>query len=139
MDLEWTDSLSVGNAMMDSDHQNLCSMMCTVEHALRSGDEVILSQSFQRLLNGVGIHFVNEEKLAFALDLPFDQHKKTNRAQQLELEHMRLELEAKSGIWSEGAVEHFSMSLKNWLGEHIGRDGGVLKPALLGHPYHFKP
>lgn len=136
---EWTEDLSVGNAMLDSDHKNLIGMMRTVEHALRSGDGLILSQAFHRLLNGVGIHCVNEENLALALGLPVEQYKKSNRAQQNELEHMRIELEAKSGIWSEGTVEHFSKSLKNWLGEHIGRDGEALKSALSAHPYHFKP
>ncbi|HEX5363398.1 MAG TPA: hypothetical protein VFW59_03965 [Gallionella sp.] len=139
MVFEWTDSLSVGNAMMDADHQNLIGMIRAVEHALRSGDCVVLSQSFQLLLYGVGIHFANEERLALALELPFDQHKKLNRAQQYELEHMRTELEAKSGIWSGGAVEHFSCSLRNWLSEHIGRDGERLRPVLAAHPYHFKP
>ena len=137
--LEWTDRLSVGNAMMDSDHQNLLSMMSTVEHALRSGDGVILSQSFHRLLNAVGIHFANEEKLALALELPIEQHKRSNCAQRQELEYMRIELEAKSGIWSMGTVEHFSNSLRNWFADHIGRDGGALKPALLAQSYHFKP
>lgn len=138
MVLEWTDRLSIGNDKMDSDHRNLISMIVTVEHALRSGDAETLSQAFQRLLVGVGIHFSNEERLAKLIGVPFDDHRKTNRSQQNELEHMRLELEAKSGLWSEAAVEHFSHSLKTWVSEHLVRDEGALKPALSAYPYHLK-
>lgn len=139
MKLQWSDSLSVGNSLMDSDHRNLLGMMSTVEHALRSGNPLILSQAFQRLVVGVAIHSVNEERIALAVELPFDDIRKMNRYLQQELEHMRSELDAKNGIWSEGAVEHFSLSLKNWMAAHIGRDERLLKPALIPHPYDLKP
>lgn len=139
MKLQWSDSLSVGNSLMDSDHRNLLGMMSTVEHALRSGDPLILSQAFQRLVVGVGIHFVNEERLAQTVELPFEDVRKMNRYLQRELEYLRSELDAKDGIWSEAAVEHFSLSLRNWMAAHIGRDERLLKPALIPHPYDLKP
>lgn len=139
MKLQWSDSLSIGNAMIDSDHRNLLGMMSTVEHALRSGDGPILSQAFQRLIVCVGIHFANEERLAQAIDLPLDNHRRLNQYLQQELEHMRIELEAKRGIWSEGAIEHFAHSLRNWMAAHIGRDERLLKSALATQPYDFKP
>ena len=139
MELQWSDSLSVSNAQMDLDHRNLLGMMSTVEHALRSGNGEILSQAFQRLVVGVGIHFANEEKLVQAINLDSDNHKKLNLYLQQELEHMRVELDAKDGIWSEGAIEHFSHSLRNWMAAHIGRDKRLLKPALIPHPYDLKP
>ncbi|MFZ3017352.1 MAG: hemerythrin domain-containing protein [Gallionella sp.] len=139
MKLQWSDSLSVGNALMDSDHRNLLGMIGTVEHALRSGNGQILSQAFQRLVVSVSIHFVNEERLAQAIDLDFDNHKKLNQYLQRELEHMRIELDAKNGIWSDGAIEHFSHSLKNWMAAHLGRDERLLKPVLVAQPYDFKP
>jgi len=139
MELQWSDSLSMSNALIDSDHRNLLGMINTVEHALRSGDGQILSQAFQRLVVSVGIHFANEERLAQAIDLNFDNHKKLNVYLQQELEHMRAELDAKDGLWSEGAVEHFSHSLKNWMAAHIGRDERLLKPALIAQPYDLKP
>jgi len=139
MELQWSDNLSVSNALMDSDHRNLLGMMSTVEHALRSGDGQILSQAFQRLVVSVGIHFVNEERLAQAIALPFDNHRKLNQYLQQELEHMRIELDAKNGIWSDGAIEHFSHCLKNWMAAHLGRDERLLKPALAVQPYDLKP
>jgi hemerythrin-like metal-binding protein len=139
MELQWSDSLSVSNAQMDSDHRNLLGMLCTVEHALRSGNGEILSQAFQRLVVGVGIHFANEEKLVQAINLDSDNHKKLNLYLQQELEHMRVELDAKSGIWSEGAIEYFSHSLRNWMAAHIGRDARLLKPVFSAQPYDLKP
>ncbi len=137
--VDWSDNLSISNVVMDSDHKNLVAMVNTVEHAIRSGDCTILSQAFQRLFMCVEIHFSNEERFAKALELPFDQHKKLHFSQHNELGHMRTELEAKSGIWSEGAVEHFSQALRNWLLDHIHGDVIALKGALSNQPYHFKP
>lgn len=139
MALEWTEQLSVGNATLDSDHRNLICMIHTVEHALRSGNGHILSHAFQRLLLCVGIHFSNEEKLAQAVDLPFDEKQKSNLHLRRELEYLWDELEAKRGIWSDAAVEHFSRVLKGWMVEHISRDDRCLKPALTAQPYYFKP
>lgn len=136
---EWSDSMSVGNATMDMEHRNLLGMVATVEHALRSGDCTILSQAFQRLFLCVDMHQSNEERFACALGIEFDEHRMRHRAQQFELMHLHKELEAKSGIWSEGAVEHFSKSLWNWARAHIAHDDSLLKPGLSGHPYHFKP
>ncbi|MDP2143231.1 MAG: hemerythrin domain-containing protein [Gallionella sp.] len=139
MELQWSDSLSVGNALMDSDHRNLFGMIGTVDHALRSGNPQILSQAFQRLVVCVGIHFANEERLAQAIDLPFDNHKRLNLYLQQELEYMRSELDAKDGLWSESAVEHFSHSLRNWMAAHLGRDERLLKPVLSAQPYDLRP
>jgi len=137
--MQWSNSLSVGNALMDSDHRNLLGMVATVDHALRSGNAQILSQAFHRLVVSVGIHFSNEERLAQAIALDFDNHRKMNQYLQRELEHMRVELDAKEGIWSEGSVEHFSHCLKNWMAAHIGRDERLLKPVFTAQPYNLKP
>lgn len=139
MELQWSDCLSVGNEQMDTEHRNLLDMIAAVDQALRSGDGSVLSQAFQRLVVYVGIHFASEERLAQAIDLPFDSHKKLNRYLQEELEHMRIELDAKDGLWSEGSVEHFSHSLRNWMAAHIGRDERLLKPVFAAQPYDLRP
>jgi hemerythrin len=139
MELQWSDSLSVGNELMDTEHKNLLGMIAAVDQALRSDDGSELSQAFQRLVVYVGIHFASEERLAQTIDLPFDNHKKLNRYLREELEHMQTELDAKGGIWSEGAVEHFSHALKNWMAAHLGRDERLLKPAFVVQPYDLRP
>lgn len=137
--MQWSDNLSVGNALMDADHRNLFGILSAVDHALRSGNDQMLLQAFHRLAVCVGIHFANEERLAKAMDMPFDNHRKTNLYLQQELEHMRIELEARRGIWSDGAVEHFSLSLKNWMEAHLGRDERLLKPVFAAQPYDLEP
>lgn len=139
MALQWTDSLSVGNAQIDSDHKNLISMVITVQHALRSGDSGVLTHAFQLLQACVGIHLSNEERLARALQLPFDTQWKAKQHQRRELDHVRAELVAKSGIYSESAIEHFSHFLSDWMACHIECDQTELTPVLASLPYHFKP
>lgn len=139
MALEWTERLSVGNALIDSEHENLIDMINSVEHALRAGNQPALLSAFKQLADGVRLHFMNEEKIAQAIRFPFDHHHGTHQYLQKELQYMREELESKSGMWSEGAVEHFSRMLGNWIMDHIVGEDMLLKPALQGCPYNFAP
>jgi hemerythrin len=139
MALEWTERLSVGNALIDSEHENLIDMINSVEHALRAGNQPALLSAFKQLADGVRLHFMSEEKIAQAIRFPFDHHHGAHQYLQKELQYMREELESKSGMWSEGAVEHFSRMLGNWMMDHIAGEDMLLKPALQGHPYNFAP
>lgn len=139
MALEWTERLSVGNALIDSEHENLIGMINSVEHALRGGNQPALLSSFKQLADGVRLHFTNEEKIAQAIRFPFDHHHRRHQYLQKELQYMREELEAKSGMWSDGAVEHFSRMLGDWMMDHIEGEDMLLKPALQGRPYNFAP
>ncbi|WP_212785384.1 bacteriohemerythrin [Ferrigenium kumadai] len=137
MTLTWTEQLSVGNAIIDSEHRNLIGLINSVEHALRSGNEHALSHAFKLLTDCVRLHFMNEEKIAQAAELPFEQHKQSHQYLQKELQYIRDELEAKSGMWSEGAVEHFTRTLGNWMMDHLSGEDKLLKPALLTLPSDF--
>ncbi len=139
MALEWTEQLSVGNALIDTEHENLIDMINSVEHALRAGDQPALLSSFKRLADGVRLHFMTEEKIAQAIRFPFDHHHGAHQYLQKELQYMREELEAKSGMWSEGAVEHFSRMLGSWMMDHIAGEDMMLKPALQACSYDFAP
>ncbi len=137
MALTWTEQLSVGNATLDSEHQNLIGMINSVEHALRTGNETALSRAFKLLTDCVRLHFMNEEKIAQAVEFPVEHHKRTHQYLLKELQYIREELEAKSGMWSEGAVEHFSRILGNWLMDHLSREDVLLKPVLQSRSYDF--
>ncbi|HXU92066.1 MAG TPA: bacteriohemerythrin [Gallionella sp.] len=137
MTLTWTEQLSVGNAAIDSEHRSLIGMINSVEGALRTGNEHALSHAFKRLTDCARFHFMNEEKIAQAADFPLEQHKRAHRYLERELQYIRDELEAKSGMWSEGAVEHFTRMLGNWMMDHISDEDKLLKPALQTLPYDF--
>lgn len=139
MGLAWTEQLSVGNSMIDSDHKELITLVNNVEHALRTGNRFALSLAFKKLWGGSRAHFMNEEKIAQALDFPVDKHRLTHRYLQDELQYIRDELEDKCGVWSEGAIEHFTRFLGDWLIEHITGEDVQMKTALKTYPYDFKP
>ena len=139
MGLAWTDQLSVGNSMIDSDHKNLISLVNDVESALRAGDLHVLSQAFNQLWDCVHLHFMNEEKIARAVNFPIDEHKLAHRYLQKELQHIKDELEEKCGVWSEGSIEHFARFLGDWLIEHITGEDAQMKPVLQTYPYDFEP
>ena len=139
MGLEWGEQLSVGNAMIDSEHQDLIVVVNSVEHAIRARDSFALSQAFKLLEDRMRIHFTNEEKIARAVNFPFTNNKLEHHNILKLLQHMRDELEAKNGILSEVATEHFSHFLSDLITEHILREDMQMKSVLQTYPYDFKP
>lgn len=139
MSLAWTEQWSVGNSMIDSDHKNLVDLVNNVEHALRMGNRLALSLAFKQLWNDVEVHCMNEERIAQAVNFPLDNHKRTHQYLRDELQYIRDELEDKCGVWSEGAIEHFTRFLGDWLIEHVTGEDVQMKPVLQMHPYDFIP
>lgn len=139
MSLEWTEQLSVGNEMIDSDHKKLIDMVSRVERAMRTEDSFALPKALEQLNHHLCIHFGNEVKIAQAVKFPFDEHQLAHHYLQKEFQHIRDELEAKSGILCESAVEHFTCFLRRLLIDHIYKEGILMKPVLQTYPYDFKP
>lgn len=139
MELAWSERLSVGNALIDSEHSILLDMINTVERAIRAGDSVALQPAFKRLEDFVNVHFVNEEAIAQAIHFPFTHNKLEHQFVQKEFQHMRIELLAKNGMWSESAAEHYSYFLSEWMIQHILKEDMQMKPVLQTYSYDFKP
>lgn len=139
MELAWTERLSVGNAMIDSEHKILLDMINGVEQAIRRRDSVALPQAFKRLGDCVRIHFANEEALAREIGFPFAHNKLEHQYVLKEFQQMKDELLARNGMWSESAAEHYSYFLSEWMVEHILKEDMLMKPLLQTHPYDFKP
>ncbi|HEU0233702.1 MAG TPA: hemerythrin domain-containing protein [Gallionella sp.] len=140
MELAWTEKLSVGNAIIDSEHRNLIGIVNDVSLGIKTRDGSSLSQAFKLLEHWLCTHFANEEKIAQAVNFPFAQHKLAQQHSLKELQYMRDELEAKDGMWSDSAVEHFTRSLKNWMiDRHIVNLDMQMKPVLQNHDYNFWP
>jgi len=139
MQLTWTEPLSVGNAILDADHRYLVSLVSDVADAIIAGDSSTLAQGFRLLESCLVVHFVNEEEIARAIQFPFSQHKRAQQYSLKELQLMRDELVGKDGMWSDGAVEHFSQFLKKWMiGEHIIKRDMLMKPVLQTLDYNFR-
>lgn len=139
MSLEWTERYSVGNELLDIGTKNLMSMVNDIEKALKSADKSSLSQAFHNMGSLALQHFTNEEKIALAVNFPFDRHTRIHQHMQMELYHIRRQLEAMEGVWSDSAAEHFAAFLENWVVAHVTSEDALLKPVLQNRPYDFKP
>jgi len=139
MSLEWTERLSVGNELLDLGIKNLIDMVNDIEKALKLADKSSLSQTFKRMDNFACEHFECEKKIALAVSLPFDTHMRAHQHMQRELHHIRQQLVAMDGVWSEGAATHFATFMENWVVDHVTREDMLMKPVLQSYPYDFKP
>lgn len=139
MSLSWTEQLSVGNSVIDSDHKILMGMINGIELALKARDVSRLAQAFERLDSYASVHFKNEEMVAQAVNFPFAQHKRAHQYLQQELLYLKAELDAFEGGWSDRAAEHFTGFLRDWLIRHVTSEDALMKPVLQTYPYEFRP
>jgi len=139
MGVTWEDDLSVGNAVIDSDHKNLLVIVNRVEHDIRTKDRTAFSKSFALLDTYMQIHFRNEEKIAEAVNFPFNQNKIEHMQILSEMNRIKDILESTNGAWPEHMVEKYSHYLSDWMSNHIINEDMLLKPVLKNYPYDFKP
>ncbi|HEU0233701.1 MAG TPA: hemerythrin family protein [Gallionella sp.] len=136
---KWTDELSVGNASIDADHKKLIVMVNGVEAMIKARDGFALAQALEQLEQHLCVHFVSEEEIAQAVNFPFAENKVEHEYVLKEFQHMKTELIAKNGIWSDGAAEHYSHFLSDWITDHVVEEDMLMKPVLQTYPYDFKP
>lgn len=139
METAWTKQLSVGNAVIDSEHQNLIVMINHIESMIKANDASSLSQELEQLERSLCIHFINEERLAKAVNFPFDQNKQEHKFVLKEFQRMKEELLAKKGAWTDSAATHYSNFLSDWLTSHVMREDMLMKPVLQKYDYKFWP
>jgi len=143
MGMLWNKQLSIGNTIVDSEHKHLISLTNYVERAMKgamdSKDGSTLRQAFEQLEDELVRHFRNEEKIARAVDFPFEQHRKAQEHMLEELRFLKTELMAKDCIWTEAALRHFSEFLEELITEHITCVDMPMKSALQGYDYNFWP
>ena len=140
MRLKWTKQLSVGNAVIDSEHKNLITIANDVRRAIRARDSAALPQELEHLENWLYVHFANEAKIAQAIKFDFSQHKLAQQCWLKELWFLRDELIGKHGLWSDDAIGYFSHFLSDWMIDaHIVSLDMPMKPVLQSYGYHFLP
>jgi hemerythrin-like metal-binding protein len=134
-----TKQLSVGNVVIDSEHRNLICLINNATRAIGTRDRFSLPQELEHLENWLCIHFANEERIAQAVSFPSARLRLAQQCSLDALRHLRDEMEAKYGMWSEGAAWHFSRLLEAWMIEHITKVDMPMKPMLQTHDYNFWP
>ena len=126
MVLTWSENLSVGNAMIDSDHKNLMVVINRVEDAIRAGDRIVLSKAFELLDAYMLIHTQNEERIAEAVNYPFVQDKLAQQQLMDELKYMINKLESIYSAWPDNILEMYSRFLAGWMTDHIIKIGHLM-------------
>jgi len=139
MQLVWTHLMSVGNKSIDTQHKNLLNMVNDIESAIKTRDAAALVNAFRLFEHAVHIHYIHEEKIARAINYPFEEHHLEHQYVLGELQTMKDELLSSEGRWSESAVEYYYEFLSEWTTMHIGEDDMRMKGILETYPYDFKP
>ena len=139
MGLAWTEHLSVGNEIIDSDHKKLIVMVDAAEDMINKRDVFALSQAFDQVEHWLGVNFSDEEKIAQAVKFPFTQHKLKHESMLKVLYFMRQVIAGKDGVWDEDTAENYAEILSDWLTAHILMEDMLMKPVLQNYPYDFKP
>ena len=70
MSVEWRDEFSVGNQMIDGDHQTLIAIINEYESVLETKDISRLKDVYQRLFEYAEMHFEREVALQKAVHFP---------------------------------------------------------------------
>lgn len=137
--LAWQKKLSVGNAVIDSEHRNLIGIIDNIESLIDAKDGHALSQAFAQLEQWLCIHFANENHIAQSVNYDFTQHKLAQQNLLKEAQHLKEGVATKDGSWPEGEIKHYSGYLKRQLVEHITNADMRMKSALQHLPYDFLP
>jgi hemerythrin-like metal-binding protein len=143
MILIWKEHLSVGNAMLDSEHKNLIGMINGLEYKIDHNDVSALLKAIELFKHSARAHFANEARFAQALGLDFEQHDLAHQYLLKELHTTFDELASRAAMpddtWCKYAMEHYPKLLRDWFIEHITGEDMKMKPVLQSYPCDFKP
>lgn len=137
MALLWRNQFSVGNDLIDSDHQYLLEIINRAELCLQAVDAVALISVLDELVNYGKSHFDREEIVAKAIGYP--------KADQLHVSHTALVENLKKfrdGIgfsWSQTKIDEFTSFLRDWLIQHVIKEDMLMKPWLTKYSPRFDP
>ncbi|MDO8465203.1 MAG: hemerythrin domain-containing protein [Gallionella sp.] len=138
MDMTWTEQLSVGNAVIDSDHKKLMELVNDIGSLAEGKDSFELSLALKLFKSCMNSHSINEEQFAQALNFPFGLHKLAHQNMQTEIDFTEYELKKNSVAPTIFVMEHYPQFLRDWLIKHITEEDMLMKPALQAYPYDFK-
>lgn len=137
MALLWRAQFSVGNDMIDSDHQYLLEIINKAELSLKALNAAELSGLLDELATYARMHFEREELLSRAVGYP--------KADQLHLSHgllkdqLRKFREELGDTWTQDSANKFTVFLRDWLITHVIKEDMLMKPWLQKHSPRFDP
>lgn len=130
MPIHWSESLSVGNSRIDSDHKHLISIINMVERAVQSKDFNLLSNQLAKLSHYADIHFRSEELIALSAKYPDCEHMHISHVALSEiLGQCRRKIDD-TGMTSKIADDIIKL-LRSWLLDHVIKEDLKMKPYLM--------
>lgn len=137
MPIQWRDQFSVGNDLIDADHQYLIEIINKAEVSLRAHSQSDLIAVFNELAHYGKQHFEREELLASAVGYPkADQLHVSHEALVASLEKFR---ESVGEQWTSEAAEQFTTFLRDWLIQHVIKEDLLMKPWITKFSPRFDP
>lgn len=130
--ITWNDTLSVGVASIDAEHQELVGLLNAFYEAMQAKDGVgVLGNTLDALIEYTKFHFANEERLFAKTGYPDAvAHKKEHD----KLAQQVLEVQAR---YKAGQTDALSLEvvdfLKRWLVNHIQGTDKRYRPHLVSH------
>lgn len=140
MSLLWREQLSVGNDVIDLDHQYLIEIINRAEASLNSRNRHELDAALDDLGRYSLIHFEREEKIASAVG--YTQVSQLSRSHHELMDHLnkvRGEMDVMGQDWSTETINHFTQFLRDWLINHVIKEYLLMKPTLQKHSPSFDP
>jgi len=137
MPIQWRDQFSVGNDLIDADHQYLIEIINKAEKSLQAHNATELTALINELAHYGKLHFDREERLARAVAYP--------KAEQLHLSHDALVeslgkfRESVGEVWPPEATEQFTTFLRDWLIQHVIKEDLPMKPWITKFSPRFDP
>jgi len=133
MSLEWNKSISVGDATLDEQHQQLFSQINSLADAVSESEgERVVSDIVAFLGEYVADHFSHEESYMERHGYPqLEQHRRLHEEFSRQYEEMKKELErGESRVFAE-RVENF---LGHWWINHVTIEDKKYERYITGHP-----
>lgn len=138
-DFVWSQQLSVGNAILDSEHRNLIAKINNIMHLIEAGNTAALLDAFKLLETWLLTHFENERVFAQAVNVDFEQHELAHRRFLSEIHCLIDELTAGNWMLSNGKTKSLCQLLHDMLIKHINEDDMQMKLALQNRRYDYVP
>jgi len=139
MELAWSKKMSIGNEIIDTEHKKILDLVNEVESVIKKKDSALFMQALDMLEKFTRSHFEHEEKIAHAIDFPFEEHDMEHQYILGEFRAIKDRVADNQGKWSESVAEHYYMFLSTWAIDHVMEDDMKMKPLLETYPYNFKP
>ena len=137
MSLAWRDQLSVGNDLIDTDHQHLIDIINLAEASLRVKDTERIAGTLAELAKYSRTHFVREEQVAAGVGYPGVAQ--LHQSHSALLERLQTTSDKVSDDWSPALIDEFTTFLRDWFINHVIKEDMLMKPYLKKFSPRFDP